>query len=1021
MYAKLTEEVKKDIAEGYSESFGSKVTENILNNVIPEDDKEYMKEVLIELMEDKEFDLDGALDTYDPTFPNYTPSKYAWEFFDLMRLVQGEDFEFNTPIAHYFMADMLLGSITTSDVFPYSPEINAQIDVDPNRLGFMASRGLAKSTIGISFFAVYSAIKGELPNGIGKVYFYLLLAASSKGGARVNALAVRAMCEESKFLNDYFEDMRFTETESEFVRKGDGPRKNRSFLIRYQGINTGVRGSRYGERRPDCHVRGTIVTTEYGTYPVEDHPGLKSEGHFEYCTIVKLSGLPNTEIVSNDHKYWAKPCARGRCIQDTETGIKLARYSEAIPRWVSASKLNNDYWVGSPIDKEIVPVPAIPHRIPVACANRGTDGRIIGGAVYSDVLRIHEHMLDTEWWWAYGLWLGDGTLGTTSTATNANNRAIVVWSVAYTEECTVGTKLKGILERLGKKYSIHNADGCYNLRINDTALANWMRTQKTGNSCKVMPEWVLKLDTEKQKQLLLGYIAADGFIDMSRNRQVRINSVNYKILQQLQVICSRLGLPSHIRNTKQAGTQTWFNGITCKHNQQWEIRLKDNVSDILGITGITNGSNYFPQVHIANGMLWRQVKSIEKTSVKHELIPIQCNNPELANSIGERHAYTTEFGISKNCILFDDAILNTAAAYSKIMSENLDEIIHSDSTNALKGGGKGRVILYFTPFHYGDVNTKAILQGAFTPVVVPMAKAFDAEQVVKVEDIHSSWEAMHPRHSIVQLIRSAKKARKLRLFMQERMLRLTSGADRLIPDNCIQWCDIKPIIKNIHAYNIYITTDYTTTSGEKSDFSGIATWALSSNDDLFLLNLTLRKRNMDAQYMETLNEAAKWRRMGKHVEIGVEVDGNQSAHIFSLEKEMMKRGDWFTFAKQKGVESDRKGILSKATGVRKHERFRIASQAFLNGKIWFPEHLKETPDMQEFVAQIKGATHETFTRADDGPDLITMIVVSMQTITPSYDAPTPETDDSIDEWGNLPGIWGMIQQEEEAVAGSTVF
>ena len=32
-----------------------------------------------------------------------------------------------------------------------------------------------------------------------------------------------------------------------------------------------------------------------------------------------------------------------------------------------------------------------------------------------------------------------------------------------------------------------------------------------------------------------------------------------------------------------------------------------------------------------------------------------------------------------------------------------------------------------------------------------------------------------------------------------------------------------------------------------------------------------------------------------------------------------------------------------------------------------------TTDMKEFIEQIKGATHEAFTRADDGPDLISMI------------------------------------------------
>lgn len=585
----LTEEQKAEELKELIELYG----EEMVKGVIDETRKKIVDEEAAEFLKSAEFNLDGALDSYDPTFPRYTPSKDALEFFILMRLVEGKDFEFDTPIAHYFMVDMLLGHIQDPMMFPYSEEICKTIEIDINAIGFMASRGLAKSTVGISFFGVYSAIKGKLPNGIGKVYFYLLLAASSKGGARVNALAVRAMCEDSVWLKDYFEEMRFTETESEFIRKdptGKIPRKDRGFLIRYQGINTGVRGSRYGERRP--------------------------------------------------------------------------------------------------------------------CA-----------------------------------------------------------------------------------------------------------------------------------------------------------------------------------------------------------------------------------------------------------------------------------------VIFDDAILNTAAAYSKVMMDNLDEILNADSTNALKGGGKGRVLLYFTPFHYGDVNTKAILNGSFTPVVIPMAAAFDAEQDVKAKDIKSSWEAMHPRVSIVSLIKRAKKAKKLKLFMQERMLRLTSGTERLVPDHCIQFCDMKVIENNLDGYNIYITTDYTTTSGEKSDFSGIATWAVNSNQDWFMLNLSLRKMGMETQYEVTLDEAAKYKRKGKNVEIGVEVDGNQSAHVLALEDRMRRQGTYYSFAKQKGqLDSSRKGILSKNTGVNKHERFRIASQAFLQGKIWLPEHLAKTPDMIEFVSQIKGATHETFTRSDDGPDLITQAVVSMHVHYPTHEA-----------------------------------
>lgn len=565
------EELSNEDKEYLVQKLGAKAAQ-ILANEVDEEEAEEFRLSEQATKESAVFDLDAALDSYDPTFPRYTPSADAFEFFTLMRLVEGKDFDFSTPIAHYFMVDMLLGYITDPMMFPYSEEVCRTIEIDNLAIGFMESRGLAKSTVVISFFGVYSAIKGELPNGIGKVYFYLWLAASSKGGARINALAVRAMCEDSVYLKNYFESMRFTETESEFTRKGAGPTKNRSFLVRYQGINTGVRGSRYGERRPDL----------------------------------------------------------------------------------------------------------------------------------------------------------------------------------------IGT---------------------------------------------------------------------------------------------------------------------------------------------------------------------------------------------------------------------DDAILNTAAAYSKVMTANLEDIIYSDALAALKGGGKGRLINTFTPFHYNDVNTKAILNGTFTPVIIPIAADFDIDKAdLTARDIESSWEDMHPATSIAKMVRKAKASNKLKSFLQERMLRLASDADRLIPEKCIQFCDTTIIQDNLYAYNIYITTDFTTTSGETSDFSAAAVWAIGNNGDWFLLDLVLRKMDMDEQYRTVLDWAARYKRMGKHVEIGVEVDGSQTAHIFSLEKIMMERSDWYTFARQKGVDKDetRKGILSRKAGGSKHERFRVAvTQFMLPQKLWLPEHLKDTKDMKEFLDQIRGATHANFARSDD--------------------------------------------------------
>jgi hypothetical protein len=110
----LTEEQRREELAELIELYG----EELVKNVVDEAAKRKADEEAKDLLENAEFNLDAALDSYDPTFPRYTPSKDAFEFFILMRLVQGGDFEFDTPIAHYFIVDMLLGHIKDQHEFP---------------------------------------------------------------------------------------------------------------------------------------------------------------------------------------------------------------------------------------------------------------------------------------------------------------------------------------------------------------------------------------------------------------------------------------------------------------------------------------------------------------------------------------------------------------------------------------------------------------------------------------------------------------------------------------------------------------------------------------------------------------------------------------------------------------------------------------------------------------------------------------------------------------------------------------
>ena len=554
------------------------------------------------------FDIDRALDSIDLSFSNYLPSDQSLEFFNIIRMVTGSDFEFATPIVHYFLVDLLFNNITR-DQFPYSEEVKKNITIDPTRIAIMMSRGLAKSSVVTAFMPVYLAIKGELP-GAGKVYFMLSIAASTEGGARTINKSIRAICEDSIFCNNYFESMRFTDTEVEFIRKGAGSTGSRAFLHKAMGFGSGIRGQR--------------------------------------ANFAVAGSTPRPDIIA-----------------------------------------------------------------------------------------------------------------------------------------------------------------------------------------------------------------------------------------------------------------------------------------------------------------------------------------------------------------FDDTILNTQAAYSETIMNTLRETIQSDAINALKAGDAGRIWHVFTPFHLRDVNVQMITSNAYTPVVIPICE--DIHIDLKEKDFKGAWPNMHTYSAVMSQYRSAVASNSTRSFNQERMLRISSAEDRMITDEMIESYSRKVLLKEIHAYNIYITTDFTTTSEAKSDFSAISAWAVNSNRDFYLVDLCVKRQGIGEQYEELFRMVNFWSSHGKSVEVGVEIDGQQKAHLFALKEMMLKKSEWFRFAKQKGAKYGSEGILSRATGGDKHGRFRNMLPQFQNHKIHFPTELETTPDMIEARKQLKYTTWEAFGGHDDFPDTISQLGM-MEIVYPSVSPGSYSADSGKDRsiWRDLP-------------------
>ena len=336
--------------------------------------------------------------------------------------------------------------------------------------------------------------------------------------------------------------------------------------------------------------------------------------------------------------------------------------------------------------------------------------------------------------------------------------------------------------------------------------------------------------------------------------------------------------------------------------------------------------------------------------------------------------------------IIDDVIPSEADANSETVLTNIDKTIESDVLNALHGAGSF-AILIGTPYNKKDPVYQRIESGAWVPVVFPICERIHEDLALK--EFRGAWEDRHSYEKVMKRYMDASRSNKLRSFMQELMLRISSEKDRVIPNNYIESFNRENILKNGAGYNWYITTDFTTTGGTGNDFSGMAVWAVSSNGDHFLVDLVLKKMELAVQYNELFRLVNKYKRYTGTIEVGIEIDGQQKIHLFAIKELMTKKNEYFTIAKQKG--GLREGILSKSGKGGKEGRFSVMVPLFQAGKIWFARELEDTPAMRELRLELEYVTYDEHGRVqfgsvhDDGLDLISQLSM-MNIYTPSEDS-----------------------------------
>ncbi len=364
---------------------------------------------------------------------------------------------------------------------------------------------------------------------------------------------------------------------------------------------------------------------------------------------------------------------------------------------------------------------------------------------------------------------------------------------------------------------------------------------------------------------------------------------------------------------------------------------------------------------------------VEKRGMKKEQVPGRMKRTFKMDGKG---CGTSSRGASNvlfrpQFVFVDDSVPSEEKSSSTAVLNAIESTIEADIRGGLSGTGYFMVVIG-TPYNKRDPVYKRVEEGLMVPIVFPRAKAMPVDEM-KQSEFESVWPNRHTYKSCRSEYRDAKKVAdkgdgyKMRKLQQEHYLVIAGKEDRLVKDDQIQWYNRTQLEKTLDGYNLYGTTDFTASNTKKGDLSGSALWALSSQGDWFMLDISLRPQGIEEQYDPLFNMIQDYGQLASRtIEVGVETNGQQQIHIPLLKKVMREKNSHFIFARQLGKPYGSQGI-SRQGGGDKHQHFMRFHSLMERKKIFFPEELKESPDMIELMSELEFVTQTAITsKFDDG-------------------------------------------------------
>jgi predicted phage terminase large subunit-like protein len=334
------------------------------------------------------------------------------------------------------------------------------------------------------------------------------------------------------------------------------------------------------------------------------------------------------------------------------------------------------------------------------------------------------------------------------------------------------------------------------------------------------------------------------------------------------------------------------------------------------------------------------------------------------------------------CVL--DDLVSDDDAKSKAAMIAIKDTVYKGVNHALDPTRR-KVVFNGTPFNTEDILIEAVESGAWDVNVWPVCERFPCTE----EEFQGAWPDRFTYAYVREQYDMAVKTGKLSGFFQELMLRISSEEERLIQDADIKWYSRQQLLANRGSFNFYITTDFATSERQTADFSVISVWAYNSNGDWFWVDGVSARQTMDKSIDDLFRLAQEYKPQG----VGVEVSGQQLAFINWIQKEQITRNIWFSFAS-----SEKSGALGIRPQTDKLSRMNLVVPWFKAGKMYFPEEMKQSNIIGQFLGQIRMVTSSGIKGKDDCIDTISMLAY-LKPWRPSDSIPV--TNNEIEIWEEL--------------------